>query len=316
MHEELTFRRFPVTTGISLAYLLEDTDSYHGIYILHFADGKEYVGQAVDFLSRYRVHSRRYGSRITAIDFAPVIRPGLDQFEILTIHWRQREGADLLNILLKNTLADYRLPDHWMPQQYPITFRLLPHQIPDQKLRGQDASADLQGLKNYVRLIEHPRSTEAIEALAVFLGSTIRDPAKTEGSNWVVTAVPRSDDGRRRLACLTFQNMHLLTLFDSGRGEIYATANIVPSPVLSTRYKGEDQWHEADHVMLREVRLQPRLLIQALKEDPCFVTAARNAVSLWASRGASVINRQHCWPLADALLAHIYRSAEKVDRRV
>ena len=50
-----------------------------GIYVLHFADGYEYVGQARNVLTRFRTHVRSWADPIVALDFAPIPVAELDQ---------------------------------------------------------------------------------------------------------------------------------------------------------------------------------------------------------------------------------------------
>lgn len=172
--------------------------------------------------------------------------------------------------------------------------------------RGGSADADL--MRSYARLVERPQAKIVVEVLAAYIRASLPLPARTEGRVWVVTALPRSDDGMRRLACLTIQNMQMLTLFDDERGGTYALLNLAASPKLSTRYEAKDFWRESDNTRTRLLRLTPEVLIQALNEDPEFRAAASGAVAMWLDRGPSLISSFHCWPLADALYAHISRS--------
>lgn len=308
MNDALVFTRYPATTGISLAYLIDSQWGYHGIYVLRFVDGTEYVGKAVDVLNRFRWHARHQRDTIVSLDFAPVRRASLDQLELLTIRWRKGEGAQLRNILLMSSPGQNVVPTHWLPHSYPVSFRILSPEAPQMNNFERGGSADADLMRSYARLVERPQAKIVVEVLAAYIRASLPLPARTEGRVWVVTALPRSDDGMRRLACLTIQNMQMLTLFDDERGGTYALLNLAASPKLSTRYEAKDFWRESDNTRTRLLRLTPEVLIQALNEDPEFRAAASGAVAMWLDRGPSLISSFHCWPLADALYAHISRS--------
>ncbi|VXC53606.1 conserved hypothetical protein [Arthrobacter sp. 9AX] len=308
MNDALVFTRYPATTGISVAYLLESQEGYHGIYVLRFADGTEYVGKAVDVLNRFRWHARHQHDSIVSLDFAPVTRASLDQLELLTIRWRKEEGAHLRNILLMGSHEQNVAPSHWLPHSYPVSFSILDPKASQINNFARNGSAGADLVRSYARLVQHPHAEIVIEVLAAYIRASLPSPARTEGRVWVVTALPRSDDGMRRLACLTVQNMQMLTLFDDERGGIYALLNLAASPKLSTRYDAKDFWRESNATKTRLLRLAPEVLIRALNEDREFREATSGAVTMWLNRGPSLISRFHCWPLADALYAHISRS--------
>jgi hypothetical protein len=308
MNDTLVFTRYPATTGISLAYLIESQWGYHGIYVLRFVDGTEYVGKAVDVLNRFRWHARHQRDSIVSLDFAPVTRASLDQLELLTIRWRKEEGAQLRNIRLMRSPGQNVVPTHWLPHSYPVSFRILSPDAPQMNNSEGTGSADADLMRSYSRFVERPQAKTVVEVLAAYIRTLLPLPARTEGRVWVVTALPRSDDGMHRLACLTIQNMQMLTLFDDEKGGMSALLHLAASPKLSARYEAKDYWRESDNTRTRLVRLPPDVLIQALNEDPEFRVAASGAVAMWLESGPSLISRFHCWPLADALYGHISRS--------
>jgi hypothetical protein len=311
MSELLTFTRYPATTGISLAYLIDPHEERQGIYFLTFSDGTEYVGQAIDVVTRFRVHARHFRDDIIYVDFAPVIRPCLDMLELLTIRWRQEQGAMLRNKLLVRESTNAVEVDHWAARTYPLAFRTGVADL-ERLTHGPDGRAGIrrEALTSFIRLLEHPEADSVIGALASFLQHSMPFPVPKEQSDWVVTALPRSDDGVRRLACLTVENMQLLTFFEgTGRG-VRAAINLAPSPRIASHYGAKELNFQTANGIMQRVHLRPETLIQALNEDPDFRAAAREATSSLIGKGPSMIGCFHCRPLANAMYASIFRSTE------
>src|SRR4051812_19361097 len=87
----LQFDRYDVSGLFSIAHLLPRSKGRTGVYVLGFSDGERYVGQAVDAVSRFATHRRRW-SDIVSFDFCRVPPGGLDQVERDTIAEYQRRG--------------------------------------------------------------------------------------------------------------------------------------------------------------------------------------------------------------------------------
>ena len=309
MSEILEFTQYPVTTGISLAYLFSRNQARHGIYILTFSDGSEYVGQTTDVLSRFRTHSRQFGLEIVGVQFAPVLRSSLDTLEALTIRSRQDEGTQLRNKNLIGLSTNRSQPEHWLPSTYPLVIRTHPYEENMLASGHRELAVPMaEPFRNYSRLNQHPKAQIVIDALAVFLQHSVPIPAHSEQQAWVATAVPRSDDGLRRLACLTIQNQHLLTFFDDAKGGTYATINLSQSPRIDPRYKASEIDFKSGSGIMQHARLDVDVVIQALNDDVHFCAAARSAASGLLGRGPSIIRYFHCRPLADAMYASISRS--------
>lgn len=308
----LEFTHYPATTGISLAYLIDERHERRGVYVLTFSDGTEYVGQAADVLTRFRTHARKFGTDIVCVDFAPVSRPNLDTLEVLTIRWRLGEGAKLRNKLMIRQKS-YDVPqNHWLPQTYPLSFRIV---AADAYSEADDHSGrvarDAEPLRDFARLREHREADRVIAALAAFVQHGVPLPALTEQRAWVVTAMQRSDDGLRRLACLTVQNLQLLTFVDDVRGQTHAEINLAPWPRVDSRYQAQDFDYQSVNGIMQHASLWPETVVEALAQDQDFRSAARTAASGLLHKGPSLIGRFHCRPLADAIYANIYRTSQQ-----
>ena len=83
--ESPVFTYYPLTNGAPLPQLIGPATSRCGIYVLTFANGDQYVGQAKNVLTRFTDHYTRWGRDIHSLDFAPVAAQYLNLYEVLTI---------------------------------------------------------------------------------------------------------------------------------------------------------------------------------------------------------------------------------------
>jgi hypothetical protein len=309
MSAQLTFIRYPLTTGLSLGSFFGESKERRGIYVLTFTDGTEYVGQAVDILSRYRSHARRHGDSIVCIDFAPTSRLSLENLELLTIRWRQKNGAKLRNRLLVGPVGAHDHLDHWAPSTFPLSFDVLPVENRletfDRVERNRTA---IQSTRSFVRLITHPDAQSIIDTMALFLYHALPRPGLAEQTSWVVTAMPRSDDGVQRLACLTLHNIQVLTFIDVNSRSTQVIMNLAEKPRLDIRYYPRQVNYHPVHETMQRVQLDERSAIEALYHDPDLSSAVRLTASNLIQRGTSLISGFHCRPLADAIYASAARS--------
>lgn len=68
-----------------------------GIYVLGFANGERYVGQAVDVVRRFSQHRKNHGD-ITHMSFRQVEKAELNEVERHCIHTLEAQGLRLRNI--------------------------------------------------------------------------------------------------------------------------------------------------------------------------------------------------------------------------
>lgn len=308
MNPHLSFTRYPTTTGLSLACFFSQSQERRGIYVLSFTDGTEYVGQAVDILSRYRSHARRYSDAIVCIDFAPTPRLSLDTLELLTIRWRQENGARLRNRLLVGPVEATHSLDHWTPLTYPLTFAVyaIGSEL-DAVNRVERDTMELQPLRSFARLLERPDAQAIIDALAAYLHHVLPRPGLTEQRSWVVTAMPRSDDGMHRLAGLTIHNVQVLAFIEDNRRSTRVIMNVADRPQLDDRYGAQVVRYHPIHETMQRAQLTLGSAIDALYQDPNLCSAARRAASNLMHGGPSLVSRFHCFPLADAIYASAAR---------
>lgn len=179
-----------------------------GIYILHFENGEQYVGQTVDVVSRFAEH--RHGSAhhepwedLTAIEFLSVPEGGLDLLEREWIGRRRTEAA------LRNKAFNFghaepspldevmpaRLQGHWATGQA--------HYDPEQfltALRLSRSNGDPKLLSTRRGLEELPDGRLVWEAvvdeLAQVVAQVIPNAVETEGRFWSLSDYPGTAGGR------------------------------------------------------------------------------------------------------------------------
>lgn len=103
----LAFRRFDSTEigSLSVAFVKAAPADLCRIYILRFEDGKSYVGQSLNVVSRYAAHRRRWGD-IVAVEFAPCPPEQLDECERRLVSQEEQKGSELRNLMLAGILED------------------------------------------------------------------------------------------------------------------------------------------------------------------------------------------------------------------
>lgn len=90
MEPPLQFTCYDLTSGVPLAKLITPHQNRRGIYVLHLADGREYVGKTKrTVLDRYRSHREDWGDSIVSIDIAPVSE-NLDENGLLALESQTR----------------------------------------------------------------------------------------------------------------------------------------------------------------------------------------------------------------------------------
>ena len=104
------FRRWVLTDASTVAPLFAEGDRC-GIYVLEFANGERYVGQAKNVVNRYSQHRHGSGQHepwedMLAIQFLPVPESELDKVELATIHEHARQ------VKLRNKAHNH---GHWQP---------------------------------------------------------------------------------------------------------------------------------------------------------------------------------------------------------
>lgn len=283
-----------------------------GIYVLHFADGFEYVGQARNVLTRFRTHVRSWAYPIVAVDFAPVPVEELNETERRVIQAKEREGARLRNSALVGLPMGNAAVDLVVtrPQQ-------------EDWLNGVDPDADVsnrcleavgrdRSAKNFGALTERPYYCLLLDILAAYVRQVIPAPQQTEKKFWCVTALPSTGRSAtwQRIAAITINNVETLVIGESIEDRtVYLDGflNVAPGLRLpSSLDVAIDDYRTVGQV--QRIHSEASFLEFAV-HHPLVRDAARITAMGLLRKGTSMMGRYHCTPLADDIFDRIGQEA-------
>lgn len=208
---EFALTRYDVQQLGTIRPLLASSNGMCGLYVLRFADGAAYVGQAVDIARRYLSHRHRWDD-IVAIDVTPWTKHDLDAGErrliaaiearcaIRNILHTDRPGGDEDIAVAIDEAQSIILP--W-----------------DRSMRTR-VSGPGEHPAGTDRRVERLRKLGDLDDLAAVIGTyvelTIPDPQNTVPYLWNVTALPSTANarGHRRLATVNCGNLETLYITD------------------------------------------------------------------------------------------------------
>lgn len=314
---ELNFSQYEVRSLNSIAHLFPPSKGRTGIYVLRFADGQQYVGQAVNVVGRFAQH-RRHWDDIVAIDFARVPRRALDEAEVDVIRRREGGGASLRNIHhATHVLGDRDIDLHVTPDdQYAwLNGDDVPDDVDD---RVDDPEQRSAGIDAFQRLKAEPEFANVTAMCADYVAVAIPRPRETERTFWALSAAPATNRRRdqRRFAAVTVNSMEVfvLALVQQDQSQWILDGFAVLSPSTFAAYTDVDelgpvtapelvfdwdrQYHAAGQDQVR-VRFQGTEGFQAMRHLPGFAEASREIVLRLMRKGPTVHWRAHNFPFAD-----------------
>lgn len=199
------FQRWDLTDASTIAPLFPEGERC-GIYVLEFADGERYVGQAKNVVSRYSQHRHGSGQHepwedVTAIRFLPVPESDLNVVELATIREHSQQ------VKLRNKAHNH---GHWQPT--PLDEFIEPSQQrhwatgqPEYSIEDFKGASRLKG--EAPRLLTSRRGQEVqpdgrsvwetvVDELAQAVALAIPNALETEGRYWMISDYPSTARGR------------------------------------------------------------------------------------------------------------------------
>lgn len=240
---ELNFSQHEVRYLNSIAHLFPPSKGRTGIYVLRFADGQQYVGQAVNVVGRFAQHRRTWDD-IVSIDFARVPRRSLDASEVEAIRILEGGGIRLRNIHhATHVLGDRDIDLHVTPDDQYAWLNGAPilEDVPD---RIDDAAQRTQGVDAFTRFQKFD-STYLVSALCgIYITLAIPRPRETERTFWALSAAPSTNKRRdhRRLAALSINTMETFVIGQNLSNEFgwLLTGFVVLRPATLAEYTSLD----------------------------------------------------------------------------
>lgn len=314
--ESPVFTHYPLTDGAPLSQLLGPTTSRCGIYVLTFANGDQYVGQAKNVLTRYADHYARWGREIRSVDFAPVAAQHLNLYELLTIRRRLAAGVALRNDVHTKVRAARPgvSPVLDLDAAEAIERALLtPAEEMDRLPCRIPHPSGAAPQRNTTILLARPDAHAILNVLAAFVRYALPDPAATEGRYWKVKApMSKAHDGAKNLATLVVQNVPFVHVREENPRRITVEVHLDPQPVISPVYgaKNVPFPYMLKGAAIQRAHLSPDIAIKALTDDEVFRLAARRTVRRLMHKGQATTMHIPDPALADTVFSHI----AKLDR--
>lgn len=202
----LGFPPFQDVTGQASVARLYRAGQRCGIYVLGFADGERYVGQAVDVTKRYLNHRKTYAD-LTQLTFKCVPAGDLNAEEQRCIHTLEAAGMLLRNFTHMSVVRGERPFDEVVtPEEQTAWLR------GDADERGGESHVRDESLRRrqrhkFEQFMTLPHAQDALALLRLYLLGTVPFARRTEQDFWVVTCLPYGLGKDESLYCRVTVNM-------------------------------------------------------------------------------------------------------------
>lgn len=187
-----------------------------GIYILHFADGAYYVGQAVDIPRRYIQHKKNHQD-ITYISFKNVKKCELNESEAEAIGSLEMV-CDLRNISLTSApISDSDLDDILSLEEQ-SGWLCANESVVNYKTRLVDATMRSKYARSFLKLKNNAFFMDSIlPVMKKYVRRCIPEPCLTELSFWCCTCLPSGHANANVFEVYSRFNIHWQEVFTVGK---------------------------------------------------------------------------------------------------
>jgi hypothetical protein len=285
-----------------------------GIYVLHFADGEVYVGQAVDVTRRFSQHARIHCD-VNGVSFAHAAAAELDERERVAVHTLEGNGYRVRNIVLASAPSFESDFDQVMPEQ------------DQQRWLGDLSFADRSGprvvspelRRKYGRKFERFRSIPGCEVVMDLLRQYVQTGIpvyrKSEVSFWAVSCLPSFRDlNGAVLARVNIYQQEVMNVWTDQDG-MKVHINLART-ALTERYGQSLRSFFRTYPLVRDDDClykpgghdQVRLAVAgvdraaALLTDEAVLKGIRTFNLRLMRKGTTLFGRFHCFNLADRLV--------------
>lgn len=306
---ELRFRRFQCPPGVSLSAVLPSTGSRCGIYVLHFSDGEAYVGQALDVLTRFASHRRRWGD-IVAVQFAPARPEALDELERQTIQDYERKKHPLRNVALVGLPMGESTLDVVIDRIDQQQWLLKPHTTEGYDLTARVGLARQRQSEGrsarFLQLADRPDYEMIRAVLWDYLMVAVPWPHETESRFWSVTAMPSTNRSsrHRRLCAISVNNVETLVLMEDRHRWRGWTPRGFVNVAPGTGGPGSRPGEYRTTGPVDTIEFRPWSQLQRLLRQDTVGDGARRTVLGLMRKGRGMMARYHDPALADDLFTH------------
>lgn len=283
-------------------------DERCGLYVLHFANGDIYAGQALDVTRRYAQH-RKVHEDIEEISFRQVPKNKLNDEE-RTLIWSLEQSGKLLRNITFTSIpkgeSDFDLvmaleeQNRWLEDPSYIDFG--GSRIVDPELRRKNS-------RKYKSFADLPRSDEVIDVLRSYVRAGIPAFLRSEVSFWCASCMPV----RHVYARVNIYWQEVLTV-SVADDELWVSLHMADSPftllsdkALALLFERHPALEITDHKYGPGGSDQVNLVLpladaQTFISDPEVLPAIRLLNLRLMKKGPCNFARYHCMDLADKLV--------------
>ncbi len=316
MFEDLGFcTRMDVRNSTSIARFFAGADRC-GIYILHFANGELYVGQAQNVSRRFLEHRRTFLD-IEFLSFKRVSEAQLDDVEAFTAETLETRGYHLRNIqLVSMTFGETEFDAIMAPADQDLwladsTF------CASGGVRRVDESFRAKYKQRFPLYQQMPDADRVTAFAARYTQRTVPAACSSERDFWSISCRPYPGLYLR----MNINSMEVLSVFHDE--ELLVSFHVTRSILVPLLRENAHPWVRVwrgpaftvvDHAYkpggADQVNIVCRLRdAERLIDDQRFLSAARTMNLRLMRKGINLNARSHCYDLADLLLADIPISA-------
>jgi hypothetical protein len=280
-----------------------------GIYILHFANGEYYAGQAVDVTRRYLGHRKNHDD-IVRISFRSTPPEQLNDVEHWVITTLESRGYLLRNIALTNIVRGERDFDLLMSPEQQRRWREDLSYIDHAGPRLDDPNLRRNYERSLAKLRLLPNADLLIRVLRTYVQTSLPAYRRSEYSFWSVSCQPGSKEWgfvrvnvyQQEVCAITFEEFPRIIF------QVAGTPLRTQGRWRYWQFRWQHRlWRMSNHAHRTGGPDQARIFcdasrVEGLLNDPLFLSAARELNLRLMRKGGSFNKGSHCFPLADRLV--------------
>lgn len=312
---ELGFPQWTAATGRQSVADLYKPKQRCGIYVLRFANGERYVGQAVDVVRRFAQHTRTH-SDITGVTFQVVSKTDLNRVERQFIHTCEAAGLPLRNLAHMSVVQGETDLDLVLTPDEQRAWAERETELFDTEQHVQDDDLRRRHRRKFEQFMTLPFAEDALKILGLYLNMSIPFPRRTELTFWMVSCLPYGMKENAVYLRVSLNMQETMTVYGSPEGPV-VSFHLASSPFEAELGPGwrealvAEGWTVEDHRYAPAGHDQFNLFCLGWEDALTLMmdVTASNALSLLNLRlmrkGPTYYGTSHCLDLVDAAVQAI-----------
>ena len=288
-----------------------------GIYVLHFATGELYAGQALDVTRRYTQHCKTYND-ITHISFKPMLKTSLNDEERRTIWTLEQASHALRNITFTSTPKGETDLDFVVTPEEQAAWKELSTHNGKQDRRTNDVDLRRKYAPRFQQFLKKSAAEMVMKLLRTYVQFGLPYPKRTELSFWSASCLPSYSDTSIIIYTrinINWQEIYTISAEKNTPKRITLSLHVARSPLeevygssLDGLFKHHPDLEYSEHFYEPGGHDQINLVLQNPRHIQLFFTdpAVQKAIRLFNLRlmqkGPCAYSRYHCFDLADQIV--------------